>query len=197
MKLVLASKNPGKLQELREILGELGVEVLLETDVGLDLEVEETGTSFEENALLKADAVYKASGLPAVADDSGLVVDALEGAPGIYSARFGGLHSDPERIALLLQKLEGIPRERRTARFVSAIACRLPDGRCVTARGTCEGLITDAPRGTGGFGYDPVFLEPSLGRTFAELAPAEKHAVSHRGKALRAFSKRLKEAIGC
>lgn len=133
MKLVLASKNPGKLRELQEILGSLGVEVLLESQVGLDLEVEETGTTFEENAFLKADAVMKASGLPAIADDSGLVVDALDGAPGVYSARFGGKESDAARTALLLEKLEGVPAEKRTARFVSAIACRLPDGRTVTA----------------------------------------------------------------
>ena len=124
MKLVLASKNPGKLRELQEILGSLGVEVLLESQVGLDLEVEETGTTFEENAFLKADAVMKASGLPAIADDSGLVVDALDGAPGVYSARFGGKESDAARTALLLEKLEGVPAEKRTARFVSAIACQ-------------------------------------------------------------------------
>ena len=195
MKLVLASKNPGKLRELQEILGSLGVEVLLESQVGLDLEVEETGTTFEENAFLKADAVMKASGLPAIADDSGLVVDALDGAPGVYSARFGGKESDAARTALLLEKLEGVPAEKRTARFVSAIACRLPDGRTFTAKGSCEGVVADAPRGQGGFGYDPVFLVPSLGKTFAELSAEEKNQISHRGAALRAFAEKFREAV--
>lgn len=195
MKLVLASKNPGKLRELQEILGSLGVEVLLESQVGLDLEVEETGTTFEENAFLKADAVMKASGLPAIADDSGLVVDALDGAPGVYSARFGGRESDAARTALLLEKLEGVPADKRTARFVSAIACRLPDGRTVAAKGSCEGVVAAAPRGQGGFGYDPVFLVPSLGKTFAELSAEEKNKISHRGAALRAFAKKFREAV--
>lgn len=195
MKLVLASKNPGKLKELQEILGSLGVEVLLESQVGLDLEVEETGTTFAENAFLKADAVMRASGLPAIADDSGLVVDALDGAPGVYSARFGGKESDGERTALLLEKLEGVPEEKRTARFVSAIACCLPDGRTITADGSCEGVIADAPRGQGGFGYDPVFLVPPLGRTFAELSAEEKNRISHRGSALRAFAEKFRQEV--
>lgn len=195
MKLVLASKNPGKLKEIQEILESLGVEVLLESQVGLDLEVEETGTTFEENAFLKADAVMKASGLPAIADDSGLVVDALDGAPGVYSARFGGKESDAARTALLLEKLEGIPAEKRTARFVSAVACCLPDGRTVTAKGSCEGVIAAAPRGQGGFGYDPVFLVPELGKTFAELSAEEKNRISHRGTALRAFAKKFREVV--
>lgn len=195
MKLVLASKNPGKLKELQEILGSLGVEVLLESQVGLDLEVEETGTTFAENAFLKADAVMRASGLPAIADDSGLVVDALDGAPGVYSARFGGKESDGERTALLLEKLEGVPVEKRTARFVSAIACCLPDGRTITADGSCEGVIADAPRGQGGFGYDPVFLVPPLGRTFAELSAEEKNRISHRGSALRAFAEKFRQEV--
>lgn len=195
MKLVLASKNPGKLKELQEILGALGVEVLLERQVGLDLEVAETGTTFEENAFLKADAVMRASGLPAIADDSGLVVDALDGAPGVYSARFGGKESDAARTALLLEKLEGVPAEQRTARFVSAIACCLPDGRTITAKGSCEGVIAVAPKGQGGFGYDPVFLVPSLGKTFAELPAEEKNKISHRGAALRMFAGKFREVV--
>lgn len=195
MKLVLASKNPGKLKELQEILGALGVEVLLERQVGLDLEVAETGATFEENAFLKADAVMRASGLPAIADDSGLVVDALDGAPGVYSARFGGKESDAARTALLLEKLEGVPAEQRTARFVSAIACCLPDGRTITAKGSCEGVIAVAPKGQGGFGYDPVFLVPSLGKTFAELPAEEKNKISHRGAALRMFAEKFREVV--
>lgn len=195
MKLVLASKNPGKLKELQEILGGLGVEVLLESQAGLDLEVEETGTTFEENAFIKANAVMRASKLPAIADDSGLVVDALDGAPGIYSARFGGMKSDEARTALLLKKLEKVPAEKRTARFVSAVACCLPDGKTITAKGSCEGMIAAAPRGQDGFGYDPVFLVPSLGRTFAELTAEEKNQISHRGMALRAFAEKFREVM--
>lgn len=195
MKLVLASKNPGKLKELQEILGGLGVEVLLESQAGLDLEVEETGTTFEENAFIKANAVMRASKLPAIADDSGLVVDALDGAPGIYSARFGGMKSDEARTALLLKKLEKVPAEKRTARFVSAVACCLPDGKTITAKGSCEGMIAAAPRGQDGFGYDPVFLVPSLGRTFAELTAEEKNQISHRGMALRAFVEKFREVM--
>lgn len=198
MKLVLASRNPGKLKEFRTILGALGVEVLSESEAGLALEVEETGATFEENSFLKADAVTRASGLGAIADDSGLMVDALDGAPGVYSARFGGRETDAERIALLLEKLRGVPPGRRTARFVSVVTCRLPDGRTLTARGTCEGLIAEAPRGAGGFGYDPVFFVPSLGKTFAEMTDGEKNAISHRGAALRKFVEILREAVdGC
>jgi len=198
MKLVLASRNPGKLRELRTILGGLGVEVLSESEAGLALEVEETGTTFEENSFLKADAVMRASGFGAIADDSGLMVDALCGAPGVYSARFGGKETDEERTALLLEKLRDVPPGRRTARFVSVVTCRLPDGRTLTARGTCEGLIAEAPRGAGGFGYDPVFFVPSLGKTFAEMTDGEKNALSHRGEALRKFAEIFREAVdGC
>ena len=133
MKLVLASKNRHKLVELQTILGQLGLEVVLESEVGVDVDVEETGTTFEENSLLKAKAVMEASGMAAIADDSGLEVDALDGAPGVYSARFGGLDSDEARTALLLEKLQGVPDEKRTARFVSVVTCVLPDGRIVSA----------------------------------------------------------------
>ena len=197
MKLVLASKNPHKLLEMQTILGQLGLEVVLERDVGVDVDVEETGTTFEENALLKARAVMEASGMAAIADDSGLMVDALNGAPGVYSARYGGLDSDPARTALLLHNLEGVPEEWRTARFVSAIACVLPDGRVVTARGVCEGRILFETRGSNGFGYDPVFYVPQLGKTFAEAGGSEKNAVSHRGNALKEFLHAWKEAGIC
>ena len=197
MKLVLASKNPHKLLEMQTILGQLGLEVVLERDVGVDVDVEETGTTFEENALLKARAVMEASGMAAIADDSGLMVDALNGAPGGYSARYGGLDSDSARTALLLHNLEGVPEERRTARFVSAIACVLPDGRVVTARGVCEGRILFETRGSNGFGYDPVFYVPQLGKTFAEADGTEKNAASHRGNALKEFLHAWKEAGIC
>lgn len=197
MRLVLASKNPHKLGEMQTILGELGLEVVLESDVGVDVEVEETGTTFEENALLKARAVMEASGMAAIADDSGLVVDALDGAPGVYSARYGGLDSDRARTELLLHNLRDVPQQQRTARFVSAIACALPDGRVVTARGTCEGSILFETRGENGFGYDPVFYVPQLGMTFAQADGDAKNAVSHRGNALKAFCKAWKEAGLC
>ncbi len=197
MKLVLASKNQHKLIELQKILQELGLEVVLESEVGVDVDVEETGTTFEENSLLKAQAVMEASGMAAIADDSGLEVDALDGAPGVYSARFGNLDTDEERTQLLLDKLEGVPDEKRTARFVSVVTCVLPDGRQVSARGTVEGIINHAPIGENGFGYDPVFFVPQLGRTFAEAAPEEKNAISHRGEALREFCRKWKEAGIC
>lgn len=190
MKLVLASKNAHKLVEMRDILSQLGVEVVLESDVGVDVDVEETGTTFEENAFLKAHAVMEASGLPAIADDSGLCVDALGGAPGVYSARYGGPElDDAGRYRLLLENLRG--QLDRRGKFVSAICCCFPNGDRVEARGECPGTIAYAPRGEGGFGYDPVFFLPGLKKTFAQLTPEEKNAVSHRGAALRAFREKL------
>ena len=197
MKLVLASKNRHKLAEMQTILGELGLEVVLESEVGVDVDVEETGKTFEENALLKAKAVMEASGMAAIADDSGLEVDALHGAPGVYSARYGGKDSDAARTALLLENMRDVPQEKRTARFVSAIACALPDGRVVTARGVCEGTVLFETRGDNGFGYDPVFFVPELGMTFAEADGARKNAVSHRGNALKEFCKVWKETGLC
>ena len=197
MKLVLASKNRHKLIEMQTILGELGLEVVLESEVGVDVDVEETGTTFEENALLKAKTVMEASGMAAIADDSGLEVDALNGAPGVYSARYGNKNSDAERTAFLLENMRDVPAEQRTARFVSAIACALPDGRVVAARGTCEGTILFETRGDNGFGYDPVFYVPELGMTFAEADGAQKNAISHRGNALKKFVQAWKEAGIC
>ena len=192
MKLVLASKNPHKLREMETILSQLGLEVVLESDVGVDVDVEETGTTFAENALLKAWAVMEASGMAAIADDSGLMVDALDGAPGVYSARYGHLDSDQARTAYLLKNLEQVPAGERSARFVSAIACVLPDGRTVTAQGSCEGEILFAPRGENGFGYDPIFWLPEYGCTSAELSMEEKNKISHRGKALRLIKDELR-----
>ena len=188
MKMVLASKNAHKLVEMKDILSQLGVEVVLESDVGVD--VEETGTTFEENAYLKAHAVMEASGLPAIADDSGLCVDALNGAPGVYSARYGGPElDDVGRYKLLLENLRG--QLDRRGKFVSCICCCFPNGDRVEARGECPGTIAYAPKGTGGFGYDPVFFLPGLKKTFAELTPEEKNAISHRGNALKKFKKEL------
>ena len=194
MKLVLASKNAHKLVEMRDILSQLGVEVVLESEVGVDVDVEETGATFEENAFLKARAVMEASGLPAVADDSGLCVDALNGAPGVYSARYGGEGlDDAGRYRLLLENMRG--QMPRTAQFVSAITCCFPNGDVLTARGECPGTIAYAPMGEGGFGYDPVFFVPTLKKTFAQLTAEEKNAISHRGKALEAFQVKLKEYL--
>lgn len=186
MKLVLASKNPKKLKELREILSLLDIEVCLQSDIGIDVDVEETGTTFEENSLLKARAVMEASGLPAIADDSGLCVDALGGAPGVYSARYGGEGlDDTGRYRLLLENMRG--QGPRTAKFVCAITCCFPDGTVLTARGECPGTIAFAPQGEDGFGYDPIFWLPQLKKTFAQLSPEEKNRISHRGRALAEF----------
>ena len=190
MKLVLASKNAHKLVEMRDILSQLGVEVVLESEVGVDVDVEETGATFEENAYLKAHAVMEASGLPAIADDSGLCVDALNGAPGVYSARYGGPGlDDAGRYKLLLENMRG--QLDRRCKFVSAICCCFPNGDRVEARGECAGTLAYAPKGADGFGYDPVFFVPGLKKTFAELSPEEKNAISHRGNALKAFREKL------
>ena len=192
MKLVLASKNKKKLVEMNEILSHLGIEVCSEAEAGVDVEVEETGTTFEENSLLKARAVMEASGLPAIADDSGLCVDALNGAPGVYSARYGGEGlDDTGRYRLLLENMRG--QMPRTAKFVSVITCCFPNGDVLTARGECPGTIAFAPQGEGGFGYDPIFYYPPFGKTLAEVTPEEKNQVSHRAVALRAFYDKLKE----
>lgn len=197
MKLVLASKNQHKLLEMEHILRDLGLEVVLESQVGVDVDVEETGTTFLENAALKARAVMEASGMAAIADDSGLMVDALDGAPGVYSARYGNLDSDQARTSYLLENLKDVPAGKRGAQFVSAIVCILPDGKEVHAQGTCQGEILFAPRGENGFGYDPVFYSPELKKTFSEATEEEKSTVSHRGRALRAFLTAWKEAGFC
>ena len=190
MKLVLASKNAHKLVEMKDILSQLGVEVVLESEAGVDVDVEETGATFEENAYLKAHAVMEASGLPAIADDSGLCVDALNGAPGVYSARYGGPGlDDAGRYQLLLENMRG--QLDRRCKFVSAICCCFPNGDRVEVRGECAGTLAYAPKGADGFGYDPVFFVPGLKKTFAELSPEEKNAISHRGNALKAFREKL------
>ena len=194
MKVILASKNAHKLEELSAILGQLGFEIALESEYGLDIEVEETGTTFEENSLLKAEAVMKASGMPVLADDSGLMVDALGGAPGVYSARYGHKSSDAERTAYLLENMIDVPDEARTAKFVCVITCLWPDGRKIVARGECPGRILHEVHGSNGFGYDPVFFVPEKGKTFAELLPGEKNAISHRARALAEFCRLYKES---
>ena len=192
MKFVLASRNSHKLVEMQQILSAQGIEVVLQSDLGLDLEVEETGTTFLENARLKAVAVMEASGLPAIADDSGLCVDALGGAPGIFSARYGGEGlNDVERYQLLLQSVSG--QLKRTAHFTSAIVCAMPNGDLVEAEGYCEGTLAYAPKGDGGFGYDPIFFVPELKKTFAQFTEEEKNQISHRANALRNFQQAWKD----
>ncbi len=191
-KFVLASHNVHKLAEMSAILGKMGVEVVSPASIGIDVDVEETGTTFEENSLLKAKAIVELSGLPAIADDSGLCVDCLNGAPGVYSARYGGEGlDDPGRCRLLLENMKGLGT--RTAKFVSVITCCFPNGDTVAARGECPGTIAYAPMGESGFGYDPVFFLPERKKTFAQLTPEEKNAISHRGRALEAFQVKLTE----
>lgn len=191
MRYILASNNKGKLKEMKAILAALGEEVVSQSEGGLSIEAEETGSTFEENALIKAKAACEALSEPAIADDSGLAVEALGGAPGVYSARYGGCTNDSERVNLLLKNMEG--EKNRRAKFVSCIACCFPNGDVITARGECAGVITLDPRGEGGFGYDPVFEFPETGKTMAELSEEEKNAVSHRGKALKIFEMKLRE----
>lgn len=198
MDFLIATHNMKKRDELSRILKPVGVRALLAEEAGVDLtDVEETGTTFEENAFLKAQSGCLESGMPCIADDSGLAVDALDGAPGVFSARYSGEHgNDDKNNELLLENLKDVPMERRTARFVSAVCCVFPDGRKITVRGECEGKIAFDLKGNGGFGYDPLFLpEEYEGKTMAQLTPEEKDTISHRGKALRLLSKKLEEIL--
>lgn len=196
MKVVLASKNQHKLVEIRKILEKLDIQLVLESEVGVDIEVEETGSTFEENSLLKAEAVMKATGLPALADDSGIAVDALNGEPGIYSARYGFDESldDWGRLQLLLKNTEQVPDGERQAQFVCVITLVTPEGEVIQARGEVHGELLRAPAGENGFGYDPIFYYPPFGKTLAEVSPEEKNQVSHRAKALKLMYEKLKEA---
>ena len=196
MKVVLASKNPHKLVEIDAITRKLGIELILQSELGVDIDVEETGTTFEENSFLKANAVMQATGLPAMADDSGIVVDALNGAPGVYSARYGGdpTMTDHDRKMLLLKNTEHVPDGQRQAAFVAVITLVEPDGRVIQARGEIHGELTREPRGENGFGYDPIFYYPPMEKTTSQMTAEEKNRVSHRANALNLFYKKLKEA---
>ena len=196
MKVVLASKNPHKLQEISKITEKFDMELILQSELGIDLDVEENGSTFEENSAIKAKAVMEATGLPALADDSGIMVDALGGEPGIYSARYGFDESldDRGRMMLLLKNTQHVPDGQRQAKFVCVITLITPDGKTIQARGEVHGELTREPRGENGFGYDPIFYYPPAGCTTAELPPKEKNEVSHRGRALRVFYEKLKEA---
>lgn len=183
MKIAIATNNRNKLKEIRAVLGGFFDEMLSLGDLGIDVEIEETGATLTENALIKARTIRDMTGLASLADDSGLMCDALGGAPGVYSARYAGEeHDDAKNNALLLKNIAG---KDRTAHFCSVIALCLPDGREYTAEGRVDGLITEEARGNGGFGYDPLFFSPELGKTFAEASAEEKNSVSHRGRALR------------
>ena len=196
MKMVLASKNPHKLVEIQKIVERFDIQLVPESELGVDIDVEETGTTFEENSLLKAKAVMEATGLPALADDSGIAVDALNGAPGVYSARYGfdDTLDDWGRLQLLLKNTENVPDGQRQAQFVCVITLMTPDGQVIQARGEVHGELLRAPAGTGGFGYDPIFYYPPLGKTLAEVAPEEKNQVSHRARALKVLYEKMKEA---
>ena len=192
MKIIAATTNKGKIREFQEILGELGYEVVSMHDEGIDVEVEETGSTFSENALIKARAVSLLCDYPVIADDSGLCVDAMDGAPGIYSARFAGEDAtDYDRNVKLLETLEG--EENRKAQYVAAIAYIAPDGKEITTEGTIEGEILTEEHGTGGFGYDPLFWCTEIKKCFGLATPDEKNAVSHRGRALKKLCDILKE----
>ena len=188
VRIVLATANPGKVLELREALADREVELLSATEAGVHRFPPEEGDSYEANALVKAGHVATETGLPALADDSGLEVDALDGAPGLYSARFGGDElGDGERIAYLLARMRAVPDDERTAHFVSVLVLATPAGEVRTFEGRCEGTILHGPRGSGGFGYDPVFWSAELGKGFGQTSQTEKRTVSHRGRALERF----------
>ena len=192
MQFIIATHNPHKLDEIARILAPLGITAVTDRDLGITLtEAEETGATFAENAYIKAAAACRESGLPAVADDSGLCVDALGGAPGVYSARYA---PEGQRKTTLLRNLEGVADADRGAHFTSAVCCVFPNGDTVTAEGHCYGRITRERRGAGGFGYDPLF-ETENGKTFAELSAEEKDAISHRGASLRIFSQNLRRYL--
>ena len=196
MKVVLASKNQHKLVEISRITQKFDMELVLQSELGVDIDVEETGTTFEENSYIKAKAVMEATGLPALADDSGIAVDALNGEPGVYSARYGFDESldDWGRLQLLLKNTESVPDGQRQAQFVCVITLVTPDGKTIQARGEVHGELLRAPAGEGGFGYDPIFYYPPFGKTLAEVSMEEKNQVSHRAKALNVFYEKLKEA---
>lgn len=191
MKIIIATHNKHKLQEMSRILSPMGYEVVTDRDLGIELtDAEENGETFLDNARIKAESGCRESGLPCIADDSGLCVDALDGAPGVFSARYSGVHGDDDgNNKKLLSELDGVPTEKRTAHFACAICVSFPDGSEVTATGKCEGYIGYEKKGTNGFGYDPLFMVGD--RSLAEMTAEEKDAISHRGNALKELQKIL------
>lgn len=191
-KIILASNNKGKLREIKDKLNKFGIEVVSQKEAGYDIEVEETGKTFEENATLKAEAIYKLSKLPAVSDDSGLEIDFLNGEPGIYSARYAGENAtDEDKYNKILNLMKDVKKEQRTARFTCAICYIDIKGNKHIFQKSCEGIIATEPKGNNGFGYDPIFLFGD--KSFAELSEEEKNKISHRGKAIEAFVKYISE----
>jgi XTP/dITP diphosphohydrolase len=194
IRLIAATRNKGKLEEIAQILKQFPFNVVSMTEAGVTDDIEETGSTFEENALIKAKKVWEATGKSEIvlADDSGLEVDYLDGAPGVYSARYAGEGaSDADRNRKLIEALSGVPADKRGARFVCAIAMIFPDGKDLIVRGTCEGMIAYEPAGSNGFGYDPLFYVPSIGATIAQMNAETKNGISHRGNALRLLAERL------
>lgn len=189
-RIIFATGNEGKMKEIRLILADLGLEILSMMEAGVDLDIVEDGSTFGENAEIKARAVWERTGDIVLADDSGLVIDYLGGEPGIYSARYLGEETSYEyKNRVILERMDGVSGEERSARFVSAIAAVLPDGRVLHTEGVVEGLIAPEPAGNGGFGYDPIFYLPEYGMTTAELSPEQKNRISHRAKALELIKK--------
>lgn len=197
MEFIIATNNKKKLREMGAILEKLGVRALSLAEAGIESDAEETGTTFEENSRIKALAAMRVANLPAIADDSGLEVDALGGEPGVYSARYGGdkCRDDAERYEYLLENMKDVPDGKRQARFVSVITCVFPDGREISARGEIEGEILRSPHGDGGFGYDPIFFVPDEGMTTAEMTQERKNEISHRAKSLRIMAEKLEEVL--
>ena len=194
--IIFATKNKGKIKEINAILADMDVNVISMEEAGIAIDVVEDGTTFEENSVKKAVQIMEVSGKITLADDSGLEIDAMDKAPGVYSARFMGEDTPyPERFKAIFEKLEGIPEEKRTARFVSCIAAAFPDGRRLTSLDTVEGIIGYEVKGENGFGYDPIFFVPEKGRYMAELSAEEKNAISHRGKALGKMKELLKKEL--
>ena len=196
MKLLIASNNAGKVREIKAILAPFYPQIYTPKEIGLDLDVTEDGDTFEANARLKARAFAQASGMDALADDSGLCVDALDGAPGVYSARFAGEHGDDAaNNALLLAKLKGVPDAKRTARFVSCVVLHMQNGEELVAQAASEGRILHQAVGEGGFGYDPLFWDERYQKSYAQLTAEQKNAISHRGKALALLQKKLEDRV--
>ncbi|MBA2871658.1 XTP/dITP diphosphohydrolase [Anoxybacillus calidus] len=194
--VIIATKNAGKVKEFQTLFAEKEVEVKSLLDFENAPDVEETGETFAENAILKAETIANYLNKVVIADDSGLVVDALNGKPGVYSARYAGEHkNDKENIAKVLEELKGVPFEKRTARFHCALAVAIPRQRTVVVEGTCEGYIAEAPTGTNGFGYDPIFYVPEKQKTMAELSKEEKNKISHRANALKKLEKIWDELV--
>lgn len=191
-KIIFATKNQGKLKEIKQIMQDTNFEIISMSEAGINIEIEETGTTFEENSIIKATAVMKESGLPALADDSGLEIDYLDKAPGVYSSRYLGEDTSYDiKNNHILELLKDIPKEQRTARFVSVIAAVFPDNTTITTKGTIEGIIGYKQAGENGFGYDPIFFVPEYNMTTAQMSIEQKNEISHRGKALKLMKNKL------